>query len=410
LRSAIVLGAGMVGVGTALHLQQRGWSVVLVDRGEPGRETSHGNAGIIQGEAVEPYAMPRDGATLLAIATGRSNDVHYEARALHRHLGPLLRYWWHSAPARHAAASRAYATLIAQAVPEHAALIEAAGATDLVRQGGFRVLHRTPQDMERAAAEAERLRARYGVRAQVLSPAALAAAEPALKQTGAGAIQWQDAWSVRDPGGLVAAYAALFRQRGGTVRRGEAVSLGPTARGWGIRTADGPVEAEAAVVALGPWAPDLLRRFGYRIPMLRKRGYHRHWRGPRTLALPLLDAANGYVMAPMAQGLRITTGAELASPEAAESPVQLARAEAAARDLVDLGVPGEHAPWSGTRPCMPDMLPVIGAAPRHPGLWLHFGHGHQGFTPGPATGRLLAETMSGEVPFVPAAPFRPGRR
>jgi D-amino-acid dehydrogenase len=59
---------------------------------------------------------------------------------------------------------------------------------------------------------------------------------------------------------------------------------------------------------------------------------------------------------------------------------------------------------------MPDMLPVIGAAPRHPGLWLHFGHGHQGFTLGPATGRLLAETMSGEVPFVPAAPFRPGRR
>ncbi|MGE7416781.1 NAD(P)/FAD-dependent oxidoreductase [Methylobacterium tarhaniae] len=410
MRSAIVLGAGMAGVGTALHLQQRGWSVVLVDRGEPGRETSYGNAGIIQSEAVEPYAMPRDRASLWAIATGRSNDVHYEVRSLHRHLGPLLRYWWHSAPRRHAAASRAYAGLIAHAAPEHAALIEAAGAADLVRRGGFRVLHREGRAMQDAVAEAERLRARYGVRSRVLSPDALAAAEPALKRTGAGAIHWEDPWSVRDPGALVSAYAALFVRRGGTLLRGEAESLGPGGRGWRVRTADGTVEAEAAVVALGPWSPALLRRFGYRIAMVRKRGYHRHWRSTRLLDLPLLDAQNGTVLAPMAAGLRITTGAELAGPEAATGPAQLARAEAAARDLLDLGGPHENAPWSGIRPCMPDLLPVVGPAPRHPGLWLQFGHGHQGFTLGPATGRLLAEAMSGETPLVPAAPFSPGRR
>ncbi|GJD51960.1 D-amino acid dehydrogenase 1 [Methylobacterium crusticola] len=410
MRSAIVLGAGMVGVGTALHLQQRGWSVVLVDKGAPGRETSYGNAGIIQSEAVEPYAMPRDWATLFAILAGRSNDVHYAFRALRPHLGSLLRYWWHSAPRRHAAASRAYATLIARAAPEHAALIAASGADDLVRQGGFHVLHRAPGALEKAAAEAERLRARYGVRSRALSPADLGAAEPALKQTGAGAIHWQDPWSVRDPGALVAAYADLFRRRGGVIRQGEAGSLGPRVGGWGVRTADGPLEAEAAVVALGPWSPELLRPFGYRFPMLRKRGYHRHWRSAPTLSLPLLDAANGYVMAPMARGLRITTGADLSSAEAATSPIQLARAEAAARDLVDLGAPYENTPWSGIRPCMPDMLPVIGEAPRHPGLWLHFGHGHQGFTLGPATGRLLAEAMSGEAPSVAAAPFDPGRR
>lgn len=409
LRSAIVLGAGMAGVGTALHLQRRGWSVALVDRGEPGRETSYGNAGIIQSEAVEPYAMPRDRATLWAIASGRSNDVHYALRHLPRHLGPLLRYWWHSSPRRHAAASRAYATLIAQAAPEHAALIEAAGAADLVRQGGFRILHRGQRAMEAAVADAERLGARHGLRVRAMSPADLAAAEPALKQAGAGAIHWEDPWSVRDPGALVSAYAALFARQGGTLLRGEAESLGQTARGWSMRTADGMIEAEAAVVALGPWSPVLLRRFGYRIAMVEKRGYHRHWRSARTLEVPLLDAQNGYVMAPMAAGLRLTTGAELAGPEAAIDPVQLARAEAAAQDLVDLGAPRETVPWSGTRPCMPDMLPVVGPAPRHPGLWFQFGHGHQGFTLGPASGRLLAEAMSGEARFVPDAPFAPAR-
>ncbi len=409
MRSAIVLGAGMAGVGAALHLQGRGWSVALVDRQAPGLATSYGNVGLIQSEAVEPFAMPRDLSTLWAIATGRSNDVHYDPGALLHHLGPLVRYWWHSAPRRHARISQAYATLIAQAAPEHAGLIAAAGAEHLVRREGFRVLYRAVRDMDRAVTDAERLRARYGVRSCAMSPEALGAAEPVLKQTGAGAVHWQDPWSIRDPGGLVSAYADLFRQRGGTVRSGEAVSLTHMARGWSVRTDDGPIEAEAAVVALGPWSPELLRPLGYRFPMVRKRGYHRHWRAAQTLSAPLMDAAYGYCLAPMTKGLRVVTGAELARPDADHSPVQLERAEAAARDLLDLGAPIENRPWLGTRPCMPDMLPVVGEATRHPGLWLHFGHGHQGFTLGPATGRLLAELMSGETPLVHSEPFRPGR-
>ncbi|GJD66348.1 NAD(P)/FAD-dependent oxidoreductase [Methylobacterium frigidaeris] len=409
MRDVLVLGAGMAGVGAALHLQSRGWTVALVDRSAPGSETSYGNAGIIQGEAVEPYAMPRDLATLFAIALGRSNDVHYDVRALPHHVGPLLRYWWHSSPRRHRRASEVYAGLIAHATAEHDALIGEAGAANLVDRGGFRILYRTARAMDAAAAAAERLRARYGVRSQPLSAATLSALEPALKVTGEGAIHQLDAWSIRDPGRLVAAYAGLFRRRGGSLVRGEAETLTRTATGWAVRSADGPVEASAAVVALGPWSPELLRRFGYAFPMVRKRGYHRHWRSGRGLNLPLMDAANGYVMAPMVQGTRITTGAEFAAPEAGGMPVQLLRAEAAARELVDLGAPRENTPWIGTRPCMPDMLPVVGEAPRHRGLWLHFGHGHQGFTLGPTTGRLLAEMMSGTPPFVAPLPLRPGR-
>ena len=52
---------------------------------------------------------------------------------------------------------------------------------------------------------------------------------------------------------------------------------------------------------------------------------------------------------------------------------------------------------------------VLGRAPRHRGLWMNFGHGHQGFTLGPVTGRLLAELMTGESPVVDAAPYRPER-
>jgi D-lysine oxidase len=400
----------MAGVSAALQLLMRGWSVALVDRKEPGLETSYGNAGIIQSEAVEPYAMPRDIATLLAIATGRMNAVHYEPLALPRHVDALARYWWNSAPARHRRISAAYAKIIAVAASEHEKLIGQTQAQDLIRREGFRVLHRSKAAMDEAVANAERLRAEYGVAFAALSPTALGKAEPALIETGAGAIHWLSPWTVSDPGGLTGAYGKLFQQLGGTFARGDADRLQRTAAGsWRVAADEGPLEAEHIVVALGPWSPELMHRFGYRFPMVRKRGYHRHYRLRQPLDLPLMDDAFGYVMAPMTKGLRITTGADLTGDEPPLMPVQLQRAEQAARDLLDLGAPVENRPWVGTRPCMPDMLPVVGAAKRQKNLWAHFGHGHQGFTLGPATGRMLAELMCGERPFVDHAPFRPDR-
>src|SRR5579864_3407252 len=61
----VVLGAGIVGVCVAVHLQKRGRQVALVDRKLPGNETSFGNAGLIQREGVYPYAFPRELGTLL---------------------------------------------------------------------------------------------------------------------------------------------------------------------------------------------------------------------------------------------------------------------------------------------------------------------------------------------------------
>ena len=409
MRSAIVLGGGMVGVATAMHLQGRGWSVALVDRTAPGRETSHGNAGFIQSEMVRPAAMPRDVASLLRIAAGRTNDVRYHLRWLPLHLRPLLQYWRNSAPERHDQITAAYAQIIQRAAAEHDIFIRDSGAGNLVQRAGYHLLQRDPAALAAAVATAETLRAAYGVKFRVLSADDLARAEPGLKQAPGGAIHWLDAWTVSDPGGLVTAYAALFEKLGGTLVEGDASSLTQTASGWSVRGAAGLIEAESVVVALGPWSPELLRRFGYRFPLVRKRGYHQHYVGGTALQLPLVDASLGYVMAPMRQGTRITTGAELTGPDAPPTPRQLDHAEAAARQLVDLGNRVDGDPWYGTRPCTPDMLPVVGQAPRHRGLWMNFGHGHQGFTLGPVTGRLLAELMTGKSSVVDAAPYRPER-
>jgi D-amino-acid dehydrogenase len=353
--------------------------------------------------------MPHGWRELAKIATGRTNDVRYHLASLPDHIGPLVRYWWHSFPAPYARASGAYAEIIACALREHEHLILESGADNLVRRSGFRVLHRTQAAFDAEAAAAEALREAYGVNFSIMNARELKQAEPSLNEGGVGGLHWQEPWTVSNPGALVTAYANLFERTGGSIRRGEAQTLRQNQHGWSVTTEAGEIEAEAAVVALGPWSPELLRRFDYRISMVRKRGYHRHYAGGSPLDLPLRDAANGYVMTPMQSGLRITTGAELTALDGKLDPVQLSYAEQTARKLISLGQAIEPEPWFGTRPCMPDMLPVIGAAPRHKGLWLNFGHGHQGFTLGPTTGRLIAELMSGEPPIVNPFPYRPDR-
>ena len=407
--SILVLGAGMVGTCTALHLQERGMDVTLVDRREPGQETSFGNAGLIQREAVEPYAFPRDMGTLMNALWGRGAQVHWHARGLWQMAGSLRRYFNHSHPQAHAQATEAYSRLIAHATHEHEYWITASGAQAFVKRAGFRFVFRTPQALDEGLQRAMGLHDRFGVRYQAENTHQLAQAEPALRTPLAGAVHWLDPWAVSDPGALVQRYADLFVARGGRLLTGDAASLRSQGPGWSVQTSAGRVDAQQAVLALGPWADGTIRTLGYRFPLFIKRGYHQHYRSPVPLRQPMLDAESGYVLAPMQRGLRLTTGAEFAPIDAPPTPVQLVKAEALARELLDLGDALPEPPWLGARPCTADMLPVMGPAPRHQGLWFNFGHAHQGFTLGPVAGRLLAEMVHGRRTWIDPAPYAPSR-
>ena len=258
------------------------------------------------------------------------------------------------------------------------------------------LVYRDARELDAAARDAERMQRLYGVRSRVLETDALKGEEPALTGDPAGAIHMLQSWSCSDPGKLTASYADLFRERGGRIAEADAMSLTRAGRGWTVRGPEGSIDAENVVVALGPWSPALLRRFGLRVPMIYKRGYHAHFDAPHALRRPMLDTGCGMVAASMRGGMRLATGAALVAHDAPPDPRQLDRGLARIGELLETGPRIDGSQWTGTRPCMPDMLPVIGAAPGQPGMWLNFGHGHQGFTLGPTSGRLLADAIEGE--------------
>jgi D-amino-acid dehydrogenase len=398
----IVLGAGMVGVSVALHLQKRGRNVVLVDRRGAGEETSYGNSGLVQRGGVIPYTFPREFGVILSYAMNHRSDVVYHLSALPRLAPWLFRYWQNATPERIGRSAQALAPLMAQCEAEHDALIAETGdgARALVQYKGWIRCLRTEESLRRAIADARRLD-KYGVEYAVLGGVQLRELEPHVSEKVIGAIHFRSSPTSSDPGMLTKAYADLFARKGGRFLKGDAHGLTQEASGWSLPSESEPVEAREVVVALGPWSDDVFRPLGYDIPLAVKRGYHMHYgaRGNAMLGHPLHDGNGGYMLVPMNKGIRLTTGVEFAKRDAPPNPVQLARDEPLARELFPLGDRLEPAAWMGRRPCLPDMVPVIGRGARHPGLWFAFGHAHHGFTLGPVTGRLLAEMMTGETPF-----------
>jgi D-amino-acid dehydrogenase len=407
---ALVLGAGVVGVSTAVHLLRRGKRVALIDRRGPGEETSYGNSGAIEASSILPYAFPK-AAQLKEILLDRDSSARTDLKHLDQVLPFVLRLRRETTMARRLVSARSLRPLLDRSIGEHKSLMGSSDALRYLREQGWIRVYRT----EKAFIDDAPIRdiaKDFKIDFETMTPQDVAAIEPHLKPAFARAMWLKGTATVTSPGNVTKAYAALFSRDGGAFYRGDGKSLRQDAGGvWSVTTGDGEIAAPEVVVALGPWSMDVLRPLGYRFPLGIKRGYHQHFKaeGNASLTRTVVDGGSGFVIAPMDQGYRITTGAEFTDRDAPPNPVQIARVLPRARELFALGEPAETEAWMGRRPCFADSLPLVDRAFNHKGLWLNFGHGHLGFTLGPVTGHLLAQMMTGDAPLCDPAPYRATR-
>jgi len=407
---AVVIGAGIVGVSTALHLLMRGMKVALIDRREPGTETSFGNAGIIGNAYVLPFGFPSLGR-IPSILLDRdvSTRVHYSS--LPRYLTWLWKFYLNSQTEARYRSGRALWPLISPSLEEHRALMRGTSAEQKLSPDGRTALYRSDESFE-SDAGSRAMAKELNVPFDVMDTDMFGTIEPHVKPIYRKAVRWSSSWRIKDPGGLVSDYAARFVREGGTFLQTEVKRLDyAESKSWRIAAGNIEIYASHAAICVGPWANDLLKPLGYTFPLAFKRGYHRHYRamGSAELSHAIVDVDIGYLLSPMEQGYRLTTGAELAALNDPPTPVQIDHALPHARELFPLGDAADDKTWMGSRPCFADSLPAIGPAQNHKGLWFNFGHGHVGMTIGPSSGRLLTEMIRGEKTFCDPQPFSAAR-
>ncbi len=403
----IVIGAGMVGTSIAWHLQKNNSQVLLLDKKLPGSETSYGNAGLIQREAIHTHPFPRQLTEMIRVLPNQGTDIRYRIPALLRYHQALLQYWKYSAPATVKKIEAEWQTLIAHCTSEHQTMISASGADELITRDGWLQLHRS-EDTFKEAIESAIAAREQGVEHNVLSLAELKAMEPSANFDGfVGAIHWLNSWQVSNPSALVKAYAKNFEEMQGTIKESDVKEIVKEGEGWKIITDKETYYSDKLVIAAGPWSNDLIKPLGYNLPLFPMRGYHQHFKvtDKNTIHHSMFDMDKGFVMGPMQQGIRITTGAEMTTMNAPKNFGQLQTVLKFARKILPLDDAVESEAWAGSRPCMPDMKPVIGPAPKHDKLWFAFGHSHQGFTLGPMTGRIVEEMIHDKPLLIDITPF-----
>jgi D-amino-acid dehydrogenase len=411
-QDVIVVGAGIVGVATALFIQDDGHRVTLVDPASPGSGTSSGNAGVISVASVQPLVTPDTLKKLPAMLSDPLSPLTLRWR----HLPTLAPWLWRAALAsRRATVERAMTgiqALASRAFRAHEVLIQRAGAGDLLRSKGW-----IKASLDQAAfarfLEAERpVLDRFGVPYEVLDREALHALEPALGSEVAGGLWLTSNREISHPQAYTERLAALLFERGGRHQRSRVKALATEGgRVTGVLTTEGTIRGDAVVVAAGAFSKGLAAQAGHKVPLETERGYH--------LMLPLSQPSfgrpiycmdPGFVLAPMDHGLRLTSGVELASLEAPPDfslPRRLLPTAKRYLPSLDDRVASE---WQGFRPSLPDSLPVIGRSRRFANVYLAFGHQHLGLTLSAVTGRIIADLMAGRDPGLDLAPYAPDRR
>jgi D-amino-acid dehydrogenase len=404
-----VVGAGIVGLCCAIELRRRGLPVTVLDRLEPGHGCSWGNAGILSARSVVPIGMPGMLRRLPQMLFGREGPLVIRWRSL-PHTARWLWLLQRSATlAQVRRTARAMNQLYGSSVELHRALAHEAGVPELVSAAPGLYVHRdaTGTDLQSLAWS---LRREHGAHLELLEGAALHEAEPELSPDYRRGLRMGPMGHTVNPLRLTQAYAALLQRMGGSIVRGELRALQPTAEGVSLFTEGATLQADAVVLAAGAWTAPLLRPLGWKLPLIAERGYHLSFAEPGLTLKHVVSEGGAHVaVGSMEGGLRIAGTEEIGLADDAPAWHRAELLRGIAQRMFPKARLGQASRWMGPRPGTPDSLPLIGALPGQPRLYVAAGHGHLGLTGAPHTGQLIAALLCGEMPGIDLAPYAPGR-
>ncbi len=407
-RKVTVIGAGIVGLATAVSLRRDGHEVTVIDRLPPGEACSFGNSGAMP----RNHAMPMSTPGILRKVPGYLLDPLGPLAFRWRHL-PALAPWLvtflrSSSPARFDHILTTLTRLMQQSHADWSALLKDAGMTDRVRENGALSIYRSAEARE-AAWPLWQMLIERGAKVERLDEAALRAIEPGLPEGYSCAVLEHDYRHATDSHRIPTGLAEYFQRLGGVIRRETVSEIEMGANGpRAVRTNQGEHPLDLLVLAAGAWSGPFAARLGHRVPLEAARGYHVTFLDPGiTPTRHVLFVTDMRLsLTPMERGLRVGGNVEFAGLGTPPDFRRPARQIENVRRLFPHMRAEPHTKWSGDRPMMPDSLPVIGRSPVHRNVLYAFGHGQYGLALAAATGRLVAEVAAGRPTAVDLSPFR----
>ena len=409
-RNVVIIGAGIVGVSTAIWLQRDGCDVTLVDKAGAGEGTSYGNGGVLASCSVVPVTVPGLLRKAPRMLFDPNQPLFMKWSYLPRLLPWLVRYLRYANPTDTARIADALNGVVGDSVAEHEALAGDTPAAKWIVPSDYLYIYNDREHFE-ADSFAWSLRRKHGIVWDELEGADFHDYDPVFAKELGFAVRMGNHGCISDPGRYVKDLAAHVVAKGGRILQAEVTDfIQEDGKLTGVRAGGETLACDAAVLAAGVWSGPLARKLGLKVPLESERGYHLElWEPSAMPRAPVMVASGKFVATPMDGRIRLAGIVEFGGLDAPPShaPFDLLRKNAKG------AFPGltwaREVEWMGHRPAPADSIPVIGPIPGASGVYTGFGHHHIGLTAGPKTGRILAQLIQGRKPNIDVTPYSPAR-
>jgi len=409
-KKVVIVGAGIVGVSTAVWLQRRGFEVTLVDRLGPAEGTSYGNGGILASSAIVPVTVPGLLTKVPGMLLDRNSPLFLRWSYLPKLLPFLRHYLSHCTPGETRRIAAALNEIIGDSLEQHQALAAGTGAEKWLVPSDYLFLYDKRSNFE-ADSFGWGIRKANGFSWRELEGKAFKDYDPVFADDLTFATCLPDHGRIADPGRYVKGLAAHVERNGGRSMKADVSDFRQeNGRVTGVVTDQGVVDCDAAVVTAGVWSGPLAKKLGMKVPLESERGYHVELIEPNIMPRsPVMIASGKFVVTPMDGRLRVAGLVEFGGLKAPPSrrPIELLL------EGISKAIPGltwkDTREWMGHRPAISDSIPVIGEVPGLKSVFTGFGHHHIGLTGGPKTGRIIAGLISGDTPNSDLEAYAPVR-
>ena len=409
-KRATIIGAGIVGICTAISLLEKGFDVLLIDRNEPAEGASHGNAGVVSPWTCVPQSMPGVWRSIPKWLFDPEGPIALKWSYLPKFIPWAIKFLEAGKEEGLPAIADAMQALNRPNVDLYRQLLEGTGSEHLIVESMYVHVSRN-EDAVDLNSLAWKLREERGVPIEVVGPERLREVEPDLSPAYKKGVLMKGQARAIDPGGVGKALAEKAKRMGADFLKAgvHRIEQSPTGE-WNIHTDAGERKAINLIIAAGAWSARLLEPLGYDLPLEAERGYHLIFQNPGiTVNNSIMDADAKFVASSMAAGVRCAGTAEFAGLDALPD---YRRAQVFAR-LAKYLFPDintkDTIEWMGSRPSFPDSLPCLGEIPSKKGLFCAFGHSHYGFGMAPNTGRVVASIVTGEPVNIDLTPYQISR-
>lgn len=405
-----IVGAGIVGVATAIWLQRAGCSVILLDRKDPGEGASHGNGGVLASCSIVPVTTPGMLAKAPRMVFDRNQPLFLKWTYFPKLLPWLVRYLGHANAGDVKRIADALYPIVGNSLADHQALAAGTGAEKWIVPGDYLFGYRDRRHFE-ADGFGWSIRRDHGFKWDELEGNAVSEYDPVLTPDLGFAVRLPNHGRITDPGLYVKDLANYFQRNGGQVLKADVEHfIEDSGAIAGVRAGGQTIACDGAVLAAGAWSKSLARKLRMNIPLESERGYHLELLEPSMMPRsPIMIVSGRFVATPMDGRLRLAGILEfggLAAP-VSRAPMALLQKN------IEWAIPGirwkETRQWMGHRPAPADSIPLIGEVPGTRNAYLAFGHHHVGLTGGAKTGKLLSQLIMGQKLDTDLAPYSPSR-